>query len=195
MITVVPTLAELTWPKKTARLSLRLAGEADLEPMWEYRRLDPVGRWMTDASKDLDAFVAKSTADHRLNDTIVVEVDGRLVGDLMVRVESPWAQGEVKEQAKDTQAEIGWCLDPAVQGHGFGTEAAAALLGIGFGDLGLRRLIAQCFADNEPSWRIMERIGMRREAYSVKDSLHRSGVWMDGMLYAMLAEEWRAPVA
>ena len=49
-----------------------------------------------------------------------------------------------------------------------------------------------CFADNAPSWRLMERVGMRREAYNVKDSLHRSGEWLDGMMYGLLADEWRA---
>jgi RimJ/RimL family protein N-acetyltransferase len=32
---------------------------------------------------------------------------------------------------------------------------------------------------------------MRREIYSVRDSLHRSGQWLDGMSYALLADEWR----
>ncbi|MFL6022315.1 MAG: GNAT family N-acetyltransferase [Marmoricola sp.] len=190
----MPTLSELTWPRKTRRLSLRIAVEADLVPMWEIRRLDEVGRWMTEASKDKDAFLAKAREDGRLGSTLSVELDGAYVGDLMLRIESPWAQGEVKELAANTQAEIGWCLDPAVQGQGFGTEAAAELIRIGFEDLGLRRLVANCFADNEPSWRIMERLGMRREAYCVKDSLHRSGEWMDGMVYALLADEWREAV-
>lgn len=194
MIADVPTLSELTWPRKTRRLSLRIAVEADLVPMWEIRRLDEVGRWMTEASKDKDAFLAKALEDGRLGSTLSVELDGAYVGDLMLRIESPWAQGEVKELAANTQAEIGWCLDPAVQGQGFGTEAAAELIRIGFEDLGLRRLVANCFADNEPSWRIMERLGMRREAYCVKDSLHRSGEWMDGMVYALLADEWREAV-
>ena len=60
-----------------------------------------------------------------------------------------------------------------------------------FEDLGLRRVTANCFADNEASWRLMERIGMRREPYTVRDSLHRSGEWLDGMGYALLADEWR----
>jgi len=61
-----------------------------------------------------------------------------------------------------------------------------------FVELGLRRVYAQCFADNAASWRIMEKLGMRREEYAVRDSLHRSGQWMDGMRYAILSDEWRA---
>ncbi|GAB3300605.1 hypothetical protein [Epidermidibacterium keratini] len=38
----------------------------------------------------------------------------------------------------------------------------------------------------------MERLGMRREAYNIADSLHRDGRWLDGMQYALLADEWRA---
>ena len=66
-----------------------------------------------------------------------------------------------------------------------------ALIRICFDELGLRRVTANCFAANEASWRIMERVGMRREEYSVQDSLHRSGEWLDGMRYALLADEWR----
>jgi RimJ/RimL family protein N-acetyltransferase len=33
---------------------------------------------------------------------------------------------------------------------------------------------------------------MRREAHNLRDSLHRSGDWLDGMGYALLADEWRA---
>lgn len=190
MIPGMPALTDLAWPRKTARLSLRPALESDLEPMWQIRRLESVGHWMTAAAQDLEVFKVRATKDDALAATLVVELDGVLIGDLMLRVESPWAQDEIKELATDTQAEIGWCIDPAVQGHGYGGEAAAELVRIGFRDLGLRRLTAQCFADNEASWRLMERLGMRREAYNVRDSLHRSGEWLDGMFYALLAEEW-----
>jgi RimJ/RimL family protein N-acetyltransferase len=36
----------------------------------------------------------------------------------------------------------------------------------------------------------MERLGMRPEQHTLKESLHRSGEWLDGMMYALLAEEW-----
>ncbi len=52
-------------------------------------------------------------------------------------------------------------------------------------------MTANCFAANDASWRLMERVGMRRELHTVRESLHRSGQWPDGMGYALLADEWR----
>src|SRR5436190_1745732 len=72
------------------------------------------------------------------------------------------------------------------------TEAVDALLAICFEQLGLRRVVAGCFADNEASWRLAERVGMRRESHKVRDSLHRERGWLDGFEYALLAEEWAA---
>ena len=69
-------------------------------------------------------------------------------------------------------------------------EAVSAVIDLCFGPLGLRRVHAGCFAANEPSWRLMERLGMRREESSRKTALHRSGEWMDGLTYGLLAEEW-----
>jgi RimJ/RimL family protein N-acetyltransferase len=66
------------------------------------------------------------------------------------------------------------------------------VLRICFEDLGLRRVTAECFAGNESSWRLMERVGMPREAHNVRDSLHRSGEWLDGYGYTLLAEEWHS---
>ena len=52
-------------------------------------------------------------------------------------------------------------------------------------------MTAGCFAANEQSWRLMERLGMRRESHSLRDGLHRTRGWLDGYEYALLAEEWR----
>jgi RimJ/RimL family protein N-acetyltransferase len=111
----------------------------------------------------------------------------------MLAVEDGWAQAEVAEQARGVHAELGWVMNPRHAGHGYASEAVRELIRLCFDELGLRRVAANCFADNEPSWRLMERVGMRREIYSVRDSLHRSGQWMDGMSYALLADEWRKP--
>ena len=114
-----------------------------------------------------------------------------LIGDLYLAIGSPWSQIEVAGHAENTQAEIGWVLSPEHAGRGLATEGGAELLRICFEDLGLRRVKAVAFADNLASWRIMEKLGMRREEYNVAESLHRSGRWLDGLGYAILADEWR----
>ena len=64
-----------------------------------------------------------------------------------------------------------------------------AALDLAFGDLGLRRVTAGCFADNVASWRVMEKVGMRREQHGVRDSWHAELGWVDGYTYAVLADE------
>jgi RimJ/RimL family protein N-acetyltransferase len=120
-----------------------------------------------------------------------MELKGVVIGDLMLSIKDAWAQSEIADQARGVQAELGWCLSPEHGGHGYATEAVRELMRICFDELGLRRVKADCFADNEASWRLMERVGMRRELHTIRESLHRSGDWLDGFGYALLAEEWR----
>lgn len=183
-------LDAVAWPVPSPRLVLRPATGADAGPTWWYRRLDEVSRWLTRAPRTEEDFRAHFVTAESLAKTIVVELDGTIVGDLMVAVEDAWAQAEVAEQARGVQAELGWVLDPEYAGRGYATEAVQELIRLCFEEIGLRRVVAGCFADNEASWRLMERVGMRREAYSVGDALHRSGQWLDGMSYALLATEW-----
>jgi RimJ/RimL family protein N-acetyltransferase len=109
----------------------------------------------------------------------------------MLAPESPYAQGEVRDLAAHTQAELGWCLAPEHLGQGYAKETVRELFRISFEELELRRVVAGCFAGNEPSWRLMERLGMRRENHGVRASLHRSGEWMDDYVYALLRDEWQ----
>jgi RimJ/RimL family protein N-acetyltransferase len=185
-------LSAVSWPARTARLSIRPATADDVDATWVFRHFPEVHRWITRAHTDHDEYAEAFLDPKRLADTLIVERDGEVIGDLMLVVESPWSQAEVTEQAKDTQAELGWVIHPDHAGHGYATEAVAELMRICFEDLGLRRVVALCFADNVASWRLMERLGMRREQHTVRDSLHRSGEWLDGYGYALLVEEWRA---
>ncbi|UNX54782.1 GNAT family N-acetyltransferase [Georgenia sp. TF02-10] len=179
-------------PVRTERLVLRAATAADTEAAWRYHRLEAVNRWLTRAPQTLESFRAAFAEPAALAKTLMLERDGEVIGDLMVAVEDAWAQAEVADRACGVQAELGWALHPGHAGHGYATEAVRALLRLCFEDLGLRRVTANCFADNEPSWRLMERVGMRREVHTVRESLHRSGAWLDGLGYALLADEWRS---
>ena len=175
---------------RTERLTLRPATAADADPTWKYRRLESVGEWLTEVPADLEAYRATFADPARLAATVVVELDGNVIGDFMLRIEDAWAQAEVADQARGTQAELGWVLDPAYTGHGYATEAVRALLTYCFDDLGVRRVVANCFLANDTSSRLMDRVGMRREGHAVSESLHRSGQWLDTVTYAVLTEEW-----
>ena len=185
-------LSAVAWPVRTERLALRPATPDDVDATYAFRRLPELAEWVTHDVQSRDDYAAMFLAPDRISSTLVMERDGVVVGDLMIRIEDAWAQAEVADEARGTQAELGWTLDPAYGGQGLATEAVAELLRICFEDLGLRRVTALCFADNEPSWRLMERLGMRRESHNVADSLHRTRGWLDGFGYALLAGEWRA---
>jgi RimJ/RimL family protein N-acetyltransferase len=185
-------LDALEWPVRTGRLLLRRATPEDLDATWAFRRLPEVHDWLGAATATYDAYRERYFRSKRLADLLIVELDGRVIGDLMLKVEDGWAQEEAADQAKCVQGGLGWAFDPAFGGQGYATEAVRALIDLCFGPLGLRRLYAACFFDNEPSWRLMERLGMRRELHSVKESLHRTKGWLDGLCYALLAEEWNA---
>ncbi len=163
----------------------------DLDSVWRVRRQPACYEWLPAASVEREELVRLFDDPGRLERTLVIELDGAVVGDLMLRVEDAWAQLEVLDDARATQAELGWVVDPAHGGRGLATEAVRELLRICFEDLALRRVVASCFADNTASWRLMERLGMRREEHTVAESLHRSGQWLDGYGYAILATEWR----
>ncbi|MEV7398156.1 GNAT family N-acetyltransferase [Aeromicrobium sp. NPDC092404] len=181
-------LDALDWPVRTDRLVLRRLAEGDMPAIFAFRLQPEVAEWVGGKVTDLEDLTERFGEGET---AVIVEHDGQVIGDLMVKVQDAWAQREVAEQAAGAEAELGWTLDPAYQGRGFATEAMRALLGICFDGLGLHRVVAICFTDNEPSWRLMERLGMRREAHTVKESLHRDRGWLDAYTYAMLAEEWR----
>ena len=189
------TLDDIPWPICTERLLLRRATVDDAEAIWSIRSQPGVSDWLTRAAVDHDEFVAYTTEPKRFAKTLVVELlaePGSIIGDLMISIKDPWAQFEVVDEARGVEAELGWVFAPDHGGRGYATESVRAAMSICFDQLGLRRVIANCFADNESSWRLMERIGMRREVHTVRESLHRSGHWLDGLGYAMLAEEWQA---
>lgn len=178
----------------TDRLSLRPGTAADADGTWAYRRLESVNEWLSGCPSDLAEYREQFAEPARLANTVTVTLGhdpaAPLIGDFMLRREDAWAQPAVADDARGKQAELGWVLDPAYTGRGYATEAVRELLRYCFRELGVHRVVANCFLANDTSWRLMERVGMRREVHAVRESLHRSGRWLDTVGYALLAEEW-----
>jgi RimJ/RimL family protein N-acetyltransferase len=87
------------------------------------------------------------------------------------------------------EGDIGYELSPAYWGQGYATEAARAIVQFGFAELRLHRIWSWCIADNVGSWRVMEKIGMRREG-RLRENEYFEERWWDTLLYAILDYEW-----
>jgi RimJ/RimL family protein N-acetyltransferase len=188
---LVVTFERLSWPKRTARLSIRPCEATDLPAVYAVRSLPDVAEWMPSHPPTYEDFVLRQGASHAMERCLVMELDGTVIGDLYLHVEDAWTQSELAEQGKDAQAEIGWCLSPDHQGKGYVAEATAELVRLCFEDLGVRRVTAIAFADNTPSLKVMERLGMTCEARFRRESLHRTRGWVDSVTYALLREDWK----
>lgn len=112
---------------------------------------------------------------------VVRKDTGVLVGDVLLM----WNDGA------NRGAEIGYVFDPAQHGHGYATEAARALLRLGFEGLGLHRMTGRIEDRNTASAAVLRRIGMRQEAVHVENEWFK-GRWSTGVVFAILDREWRA---
>lgn len=110
---------------------------------------------------------------------ITVEGDNEYVG----------RSGLVRTGHEPGEAELWYSLHPDYWGRGLMTEAARAIIGYGFEELDLHRIWADVDPGNVGSWRVMEKIGMRREGHLLENAWI-GGEWQDSYLYAMLKREW-----
>ena len=110
---------------------------------------------------------------------IELQSERRMIGSIELRI---------SDEAKRT-ADFGYVLNRKYWGHGYMTEGARAVLNVAFNALKLHRVWATCHAQNRASYRVMEKLGMRREGLFLKNAMEK-GEWRDTYLYAVLAEEW-----
>lgn len=89
------------------------------------------------------------------------------------------------------QAEVGYTLGKAHWGQGYATEAAREMLRFGFDDVNMHRIFATVIAENVPSIRVIEKIGLTYEA-SFRENQWFQERWWDTCIYAILEHEWRA---
>jgi RimJ/RimL family protein N-acetyltransferase len=108
---------------------------------------------------------------------------GELIGHVNVVVDPDNRQGE-----------IGFIFHPDHQGRGYATEAARALLAYSFEHYGLHRVYGRLEPRNEASARVLEKLGMRREAHMIENEWVK-GEWQSEAIYALLAREWAASSA
>ena len=83
---------------------------------------------------------------------------------------------------------LGYWMGARHAGKGHMSEAVRGALRFAFQDLALHRVEAACLPDNEPSRRLLERVGFQREGLA-RSYLRINGAWADHLLYAALASD------
>jgi RimJ/RimL family protein N-acetyltransferase len=177
-------------PISTGRLLLRPFTPDDAADVWAYQRLPEVARFMRWEPRDRRQ--SQESVEQMANERELVS-EGDCLSFAMVWPESGKVVGQVElvwVSERNRLGEIGYVLNPEHQGKGLVSEAARAVLRLGFEELNLHRIIGRCAAANTASARVLERLGMRREAHFVGSALLK-GAWVDELVYAILRHEWQ----
>lgn len=175
-------------PVVTKRLIIRRMAETDLLDFLAYQTHPEVLRYMPveplTQEKAIDFLARQAVLEIGDEGGYIVFAiyhvgDAKIIGEVGINILP-------KEQSK---GEIGWTLHPNYQGYGYAAEAAQALLTYGFVYHKLHRITSICSTGNRASFRLMERLGMRREGH-LKQSQFIENAWHDEYIYGLLGEEW-----
>lgn len=170
---------------ETKRLIIRPFAVEDAEDLYAYLSREKVVRY-----EPYPAFTREQAAEEavrRASDAnfhaVILKETGRMIGNLY------FAPGDF-----DTW-ELGYVFHDAYWGREYAAEACRALLEEGFASGKIRRVIAMCNPENAASWRLLERLGMRREGHLRRNiwffrDENGQPVWQDTYEYAILREEW-----
>lgn len=86
--------------------------------------------------------------------------------------------------------EIGYTFNRKYQGNGYACESVGAFIRYAFDKIGARRIMAEIDVRNERSFKLCERLGMRREAEFKQVYPSKEGGYNDFYIYAILKEEY-----
>ncbi len=179
------------YPLITERLRLRPFTRGDVDAVFAYRGREDVALYLFDAplSREECALAIQQRTNQlqleKEEDRIILAVETLDGGALVGEVSLIWRSVEAR------QGELGWIFHPDHQGRGYASEASGRLLDLAFEHADLHRVYARCDARNDGSWRLMERLGMRREAHFREHALFKGG-WDEEFYYAILRREWLA---
>jgi RimJ/RimL family protein N-acetyltransferase len=176
-------------PIETERLRLRRLTPDDLAAMHALDADPAVVRWLYDGpcSEDESRRALQRRLDRDPATGLTLGAEVRDAGELVGRVSLTVA-------AEHRQGEIGFIFSPAHQGKGYATEAAAAVLALAFGPYRLHRVVGRAEARNVASARVLEKLGMRREAHLIENEWVK-GEWQSEVIYALLAREFTSAAA
>jgi RimJ/RimL family protein N-acetyltransferase len=176
---------------ETERLRLRPLELTDEDDVFVYQSDPEIVRyipWPVRTREQVREALIRFAGRTRMTETgdgilfaVVWKATGTVIGQMNVSIAS----------LDDSHGEFGYVVSGAFAGRGIATEASRAVLDYGFTTLGLHQISARLDARNLASARVLEKLGMRREAMFVEDEWFK-GEWTSTWVYALLAAEWAA---
>ena len=172
----------------TARLRLRPFTDADADSLFALHSSTRVMRywdsppWNERSRSERFIAICRKVADEGSGVRVAIDraSDGAFVGWCAL---SAW--DEVHRSAS-----LGYCLDDAVWGHGYATEAAHALLQWAFDTLDLNRVQAETDTRNVASARVLEKIGFVHEG-TLREECIVNGEVSDTWVFGLIRREWQ----
>ncbi|WP_234340140.1 GNAT family N-acetyltransferase [Gorillibacterium timonense] len=175
---------------ETDRLVIRRFREDDWKDLFEYLsqeavvQYEPYGVFSEeDCRKE-----AVSRSQNEAFWAVCRKNDHKLIGNLYFKQQEPlpfltW--------------ELGYVFNTAYWGQGYAHEACNRMLKHAFEQMGAHRVMARCNPDNTSSWRLMERLSMRRGGHFRKPAFFKKTddgkpIWHDAYQYSILDEEFAA---
>lgn len=112
-----------------------------------------------------------------------VVLDGRAIGEI--------ALNQRELDLPNERVEIAYTLSRKYWNRGLATEAARAVMDWVFRNYDINRLYAWCDPRNTGSWRVLEKLGMKREGL-LREHMKEDGEFRDQLYYGILRSEWEA---
>ncbi len=174
-------------PITTPRLTLRRFRPEDADDLYAYLADPQIYRFEPGEPIDREQAGVRAADMAASPDfwAVALRSTGRVIGQVYLAQLDP---------AEHLTCELGYILSPAYQGQGYGSEAAAALVAQALTAGGMHRVVAHCNPENTASWKLLEKIGFRREGLFRQDVFFRRNaagepLWTDTYVYARLAAD------
>lgn len=172
---------------ETKRLTIRRFAPEDWRDLYEYLSdpevvfYEPYGVFTEEQCRA----EAKRRAGDEAFWAVCLKESGKLIGNIYL-----------SERAYDTW-ELGYVFNLKYQGRGYATESARAVVDYAVRACGARRIIATCNPENDKSWKLLERLSLRREGHLRQNIYFRTDgdcrpIWQDTYEYGILSSEWNS---